>query len=291
MIALNSLCKDFLDELLTNRYLCDILCIESYCGIDITISGWPKGLGPPRRGYSPPFFLSQDRKVTEMNDLSIFVDESGDFGPYEHHSPFYIVTLVFHEQNNDETANIIQFNKSLDEIGLPNHVVHAGPLIRREDFYENLSVDERMLIFRRTFNFMRKANITYKSFIVEKKHISGSIQQVSILSKLLAQFLTEFLDYFNRFDRLILYYDNGQTELTKILVSVFHALFHNVEQREAKPAAYRLQQVADVICTLELTAVKAEQNSLTRSEISFFKSARDLKKNFIKPLKLKVFRQ
>lgn len=30
-----------------------------------------------------------------MNDLSIFVDESGDFGKYARHSPYYIVTMVF----------------------------------------------------------------------------------------------------------------------------------------------------------------------------------------------------
>lgn len=224
-----------------------------------------------------------------MNDLSIFVDESGDFGPYEHHAPLYIVTMVFHEQRHNETAHIQRFDQSLAEIGLPNHVVHAGPLIRREETYAYLSVDERMQIFRRTFNFMRKADITYKSLLAEKQHITDSLQLVSALSKQLAQFLTANLEYFNQFDRLILYYDNGQTELTKILVSVFHALFHNVEHREAKPSAYRLQQVADVICTLELTATKEERKCLSKSELGFFKSARDLKKDFIKPLKQKEF--
>ncbi len=225
-----------------------------------------------------------------MNDLSIFVDESGDFGPYEYHSPQYIVTMVFHEQHNDESANIQRFDRSLAEIGMPNHVVHAGPLIRREETYAYLTVDERMQIFRRTFNFMRKANITYKTLIVEKQHIHNSLELVSALSRQLAQFLTANLKYFNQFDRLILYYDNGQTELTKILVSVFHALFRNVEHREAKPSAYRLQQVADVICTLELTSLKAERKVLSKSELGFFRSARDLKKDYIKPLKLKAFK-
>lgn len=225
-----------------------------------------------------------------MNDLSIFVDESGDFGPYEYHAPLYIVTMVFHEQHNDESTNIQRFDRSLSEIGLTNHVVHAGPLIRREEVYANLSIDERMQIFRRTFNFVRKANVTYKSLVVEKQHVNSSLQLVSLLSKQLAQFLTAHMEYFMSFDRLILYYDNGQTELTKILVSVFHALFRNVEHREAKPAAYRLQQVADVICTLELTSLKAERKCLSKSECGFFKSARDLKKDYIKPLKLKEFK-
>ena len=33
-----------------------------------------------------------------MRELSIFVDESGDFGEYEKHSPYYIVSMVFHDQ-------------------------------------------------------------------------------------------------------------------------------------------------------------------------------------------------
>lgn len=32
-----------------------------------------------------------------MADLSIFIDESGDFGPYEHHAPYYLIALVFLE--------------------------------------------------------------------------------------------------------------------------------------------------------------------------------------------------
>lgn len=224
-----------------------------------------------------------------MNDLSIFVDESGDFGPYEYHAPYYIVTLVFHEQNHDETDNIQKFEQSLAEIDMPNHVVHAGPLIRREEVYHDLTVDERMRIFRRTFNFMRKANITYKSIVVEKQHFEDPFKMVATISRQLAQFLIDNMNYFNSFDRLILYYDNGQKELTKILVSVFHTLFHNIEHREGKPSSYRLQQVADVICTLELTSLKAERKILSKSELSFFKSARDLKKDFMKPLKKKEF--
>lgn len=36
-----------------------------------------------------------------MRELSIFVDESGDFGEYEKHSPFYIITMLLHDQNAD----------------------------------------------------------------------------------------------------------------------------------------------------------------------------------------------
>ena len=34
-----------------------------------------------------------------MKKLSIFIDESGDFGEYKFHSPYYIMSLVMHKQN------------------------------------------------------------------------------------------------------------------------------------------------------------------------------------------------
>ena len=34
-----------------------------------------------------------------MKELSVFIDESGDFGEYASHSPYYIITMVFHDQS------------------------------------------------------------------------------------------------------------------------------------------------------------------------------------------------
>ena len=46
-------------------------------------------------GKSPAFSIGGN-----MRELSVFVDESGDFGEYDYHSPYYIITLVFHNQDN-----------------------------------------------------------------------------------------------------------------------------------------------------------------------------------------------
>lgn len=35
-----------------------------------------------------------------MKELSIFIDESGDFGEYNRLSPYYVVSMVFHDQEN-----------------------------------------------------------------------------------------------------------------------------------------------------------------------------------------------
>lgn len=36
-----------------------------------------------------------------LEELSVFIDESGDFGDYSYHSPYYIITMVFHRQDVD----------------------------------------------------------------------------------------------------------------------------------------------------------------------------------------------
>lgn len=46
-----------------------------------------------------------------MSELSVFIDESGDFGSYEHHAPYYIITLVFHNQSSDISYKSFTFKK------------------------------------------------------------------------------------------------------------------------------------------------------------------------------------
>ena len=38
--------------------------------------------------------------------LSVFIDESGDFGPYDFHASFYLVAMVLHNQDVDISKSI-----------------------------------------------------------------------------------------------------------------------------------------------------------------------------------------
>jgi hypothetical protein len=67
-----------------------------------------------------------------MSELSVFIDESGDFGAYEPHSPYYVVTLVFHDQSVDISQSLSEMQSRMRQKGIPDYTVHAGPLIRRE---------------------------------------------------------------------------------------------------------------------------------------------------------------
>ena len=45
--------------------------------------------------------------------LSVFIDESGDFGPYDFHAPFYLVAMVLHNQDVDISKNIDDLERHL----------------------------------------------------------------------------------------------------------------------------------------------------------------------------------
>lgn len=226
-----------------------------------------------------------------MRELSIFVDESGDFGSYERHSPFYLFTLVFHDQNNSIKVPLSHLESNMRDIGLDSgHCFHAGPIIRREEDYKNFSIRERRRCLNRILTFAKNCVISYITFSVAKKHIEDSLALTVALTKQLSAFIRKEFSFFAQFDKLIVYYDNGQVELNKLLASVFAVMLPQVEFRKVLPADYRLFQVADLFCTMELVKLKYEQNILSKTEKEFFGAMRDLKKNYLKPISEKRYR-
>ena len=61
--------------------------------------------------------------------LSVFVDESGDFGPHAPHSPYYLVAMILHSQDTDISENISAFETHMSNLGYSQHAVHTGPLL------------------------------------------------------------------------------------------------------------------------------------------------------------------
>lgn len=198
--------------------------------------------------------------------------------------------MVFHNQDIDIQNHILHLNTELSFLGLNNLCIHTGPIIRKEEIYKNMTIIERRQIFNKMMAFIRKLDIKYKSFFVEKKHIENSVEAVGNLSKQISQFLRNHYEDFLKFDEVKIYYDNGQVEVSKILSSVFNALLQNPVFRKVMPANYKLFQVADFICTMTLIKLKIQNNTFSKSEMNFFGNIRDLKRNYIKQLDKKEWK-
>ena len=72
------------------------------------------------------------------------------------------------------------------------------------------------------------------------------------------------------FDELIVYYDNGQSEINMMLNAVFHTRPITVQFRKVLPVQYRLFQAADLFCTMRLLEAKRSAGNLSNSERQFF---------------------
>ncbi len=222
-----------------------------------------------------------------MSRLSVFIDESGDFGPYAPHSPYFGVSCVFHDQEINISSQIQHLHRHIQEAGFSTtHAIHTGPLIRREAPYQHFEIRQRKKLFCALFNFVRLADISYKSFLVNKKECANHDQLALRVSSSIATFVAQNLEYFQGFDEIVVYYDDGQKEISRIIHTVFN-VFLRAEIRCVHPNDYSLFQAADMFCTLRLLEEKCKNGQLSKSESAFFGSKRDVKKNFLKPAKKK----
>ena len=221
-----------------------------------------------------------------MRELSLFVDESGDFGPYDQNSPYYIFSIVFHDQSNDISEPLNFLEHKLSDLGFPNHCIHSAPLIRSEEDYVSLDIKKREKIMLCIATFVRKADITYSVISVEKKNIEDRQNLISRLSVELHRLIDDNLGWLLSYDSIKLYYDNGQKNLTSLLTACFSRLSH-VEFRKVIPANYRLFQVADFLCTIELSNLKAKNHNWSKSEINFFGNEKIFKKKYLDVIKIK----
>ena len=110
-----------------------------------------------------------------MKELSIFIGESGDFGEYESHSPYYIITMVFHDQSIDIQPAIGKLNTELSYLGLDNLCIHTGPIIRKEEIYTEMDIQDRRRIFNKMIAFVRQIDVKYHCFFIEKRKISDAL--------------------------------------------------------------------------------------------------------------------
>ena len=222
-----------------------------------------------------------------MSKLSIFIDESGDFGETRDIHDYYLITFVFHDQDKEISADIIKLDEKIRSLNLNVEYIHTGPIIRKEGIFENYSLDERRNLLFKIFNFTMRLPIQYYTVAIKRKDSPDRVQLSGKLGKAINHMLNEHYDYISSFDKVIVYYDNGQRELGSLLNAIFSIQLSSVEFKKADPREYRLSQVADFLCSIELLNIKRNEARLSKGEKQFFYKPNELKKTFVKGIEKK----
>lgn len=225
-----------------------------------------------------------------MCELSVFVDESGDFGAVTRHCAHYLVGIILHDQSHPIDGEAAKLSRTLADAGLAGFTpIHTAPLIRREERYAYLDGGTRKRLFDALFAFTRRCDIKHKVLVVDKRWFGCGRDLEERIARELGSFVRENLAYFQGFDRVIVYYDRGQKEVSRVLRLAFAAALSEVEFRTVAPADYLLFQAADLACTMELVEAKRREGGLSRSESAFFGGAERFKKTYLKAFRRQDF--
>ncbi len=205
-----------------------------------------------------------------MKRLNIFVDETGEFGFGNGASELYGVSFTFHEQDDDIMSELNKLNDRLNRIGYTNMIHMANLIMRRED-YKNFNIATRKSIFNAIYQFSRRVPVKYKTIIIDKKYTDNSRILRQKLSLKINNMIKDKEKYLSKFDKIVMYYDNGQEVLGTILDSIFFR-FDNFEHRvDFDHKEKRLFQVSDMLTYIDKYDYKYKNKmNFTKSEKYFF---------------------
>ena len=219
--------------------------------------------------------------------LSIFADESGGQNGT---SKYYLITLVLHDQSNPVGPLIDAYRNSLAAKALPDIPFHASPLIYGKDQYNGLNLATRKRLLASFFVLTRKLPIQYKTLAYRRSEVATLDRLIARIRRDLVVFISDNLDFFQSYESINIYYDNGQRAVTEALHAAIEFILSKnaVAYRDASPQDYVLSQVADFLCTIELTATKYEHRDETRTDLKGFGNVTEFKKGYLRHLRKKA---
>ena len=104
--------------------------------------------------------------------------------------------------------------------------------------------------------FLNKSPYTYFFLIYDKSDFSTEEALLNRMRNDIRNFINSSMPSFSGFDDIIIYYDEGQKAIAKLLKTIFkstfsaYAKFRHITQKD-----YRLAQAADFICTSDLLSI------------------------------------
>lgn len=167
-------------------------------------------------------------------------------------------------------------------------MIHMADLIMHRGDYKDYDIKERKNIFNSIYQFSRRINVKYRTIMIEKRYCDTKIILRQKIAYNINKMIKDNLSYFEKFDTIVLYYDNGQEILGTILDSIF-SQFEGFEHRiDFNHIEKRLFQVSDMLTFIDKYDYKYKNNiPITQGEKYFF-SNEDIRK-ILKELSKKRF--
>ena len=207
--------------------------------------------------------------------LNIFIDESGDFGFVDGSSELYGVSFTIHESDDSIVNDLEYLNNRLKKANYDG-MIHLADLVARRGDYAHFKLEQRKCIFWSIFYFAKRVKVKVHTIIVDKRFKNNKTQLNRELAIEISKFFDSINDYMSEFEKVVVYYDNGQEALGAIIDTLLINK-DNVEHRiEFNHREKRLFQVSDMLTFIDKIVYKHQNNmSMTKAEHYFF-SVKDI---------------
>lgn len=207
--------------------------------------------------------------------LNIFIDESGDFGFVDGSSELYGVSFTIHESDNSIVDDLEYLNNRLKKAHYDG-MIHLADLVARRGDYAHFDLEQRKNIFWSIFYFSKRVKVKIHTIIVDKRYKNNKTQLNRELAIEINKFFESISDYMNEFEKVVIYYDNGQEALGAIIDTLLITK-ENIEHRvEFNHKEKRLFQVSDMLTFVDKIVYKHNNNiQMTKAEKYFF-SVKDI---------------
>lgn len=148
-----------------------------------------------------------------MLEISLFADESGESGT---ESKYYLMTLVFHEQNDSIFQSILLYENDIRSKGLSDIPLHTSPLMNGHDEYVGMDIQERKCLLQSFFIMLQHLPVKYHTFSYRKSEFFDNAALGTRIRRDIVNLIFDNLDYLQAFDRVKVYYDDGQYVVPKL---------------------------------------------------------------------------
>ena len=132
--------------------------------------------------------------------------------------------------------------------------------------YGFLGIEQRKAMLAYFSSFVRKLPISYITFVYRRSQFEDPARLMERMGRDTSSAMVEHLGFFQSFDDVRAYYDNGQDIVKQALDRSVGKVFSKgvVRRRKTSMTDYRLEQVADYLCTIELALARDAPNAAHR---------------------------
>lgn len=220
--------------------------------------------------------------------LNLHIDEAGNQDLSE---GLYLVAVVLHEHGVNIDEPIREYEERLRLAGLEDVPFHGKDLLHGNESYRAVSVGDRKRLLTQFARLVRKLPVRYFALRYDKRETRDRKELEARIRRDLASLVFDHLTYFQQFDSISVYYDDGQKVLSVALHDALEfVLSSNVADfREADHSARRLLQMADYACTIERASIAFDGGTQTKTQERFFGNRRSFMQSYMKQLARRRF--